>query len=175
MHLIWWMNWRGIAFKSKCSHITKLWDIVENGSRSQDLPNKSISNSESVRSTSLKSKVDHDVLYKEFEAFMKPQRDLNKKTKSQGSTLLRGRSWTKMLNHQRDISSIWKSLTGDQSWNQPLARKVGWGKLPSPKLSSLTQNAEKTKALFFWGVRGWGGGRIQGGWRNDANIQLILT
>ena len=58
------------CLQSKCSHITKLWDIVENESRSQDLQNKSISNSESVRSTSLKSKVDHDVLYKEFEAFM---------------------------------------------------------------------------------------------------------
>ena len=77
---------------NKCSHITKLWDIVENESRPQDLQNKSISNSESVRSTSLKSTVDHDVLYKEFEAFMKPQRDSNNKTKSQGRTLLRGRS-----------------------------------------------------------------------------------
>ena len=80
------------CLQSKCSHITKLLDVVENGSRSQDLPNKSISNSESVKSTSLKSTIDHDVLYEEFEAFMKPQRDLNNKTKSQGSTLLRGRS-----------------------------------------------------------------------------------
>ena len=76
------------CLQSKCSHITKF--LGE--SRSQDLQNKSISNSESVRSTSLKSTVDHDVLYNEFEAFMKPQRDLNNKTKSQGSTLLRGRS-----------------------------------------------------------------------------------
>ena len=127
------------CLQSKCNHITKLWDIVENGSRSQDLPNKSISNSESVRSTSLKSRVDHDVLYEEFEAFMKPQRDLNNKTKSQGSTLIRGRSWTKMLNHHREISSIWKSHTGNQSWNQRLAIKV-----------------RKAK---FWG----GGGREDGG------------
>ena len=82
----------GDCLQIKCRHITKLWDIVENGSRSQDLPNKSIYQTERVRSTSLKSTVDHDVLYEEFEAFMKPQRDLNNKTKSQGSTLLRGRS-----------------------------------------------------------------------------------
>ena len=48
------------------------------------IPNKSISNSESVRSTSLKSTVDHDVLYEEFEAFMKSQRDLNNKLKVKG-------------------------------------------------------------------------------------------
>ena len=69
--------------QSKCSHITKLREIIENGSRSQDLPNKSISNSESVESTRLKSTIDHDVLYEEFEAFMKSQRDLHNKTKSQ--------------------------------------------------------------------------------------------
>lgn len=72
------------CLQNKCSHITKLLDVIENGSRSQDLPNKSISNSESVRSTSLKSTVDHDVLYEEFEAFMKSQRDLNNKLKVKG-------------------------------------------------------------------------------------------
>lgn len=73
---------KGDCLQGKCSHITKLPDIVENGSRSQDLPNKSISKSESVSITNLKSTVDHDVLYEEFEALMKPQRDLNNKTKS---------------------------------------------------------------------------------------------
>ena len=69
---------KGDCLQSKCSHIIKIRDIVKNGSRSQDIPNKSISNSESAKSTSLKSTIDHDVLYEEFEAFMKSQRHLTK-------------------------------------------------------------------------------------------------
>jgi len=71
----------------KDHYVEKLRNIVENGTKAQDTPIKSKSNSGSVEITDpvlhLKPTSDHDDHYEKFEAFIKEQLDFNKKIESQ--------------------------------------------------------------------------------------------
>ena len=71
----------------KDHYVEKLRNIVENGTKAQDTPIKSKSNSGSVEITDpvlhLKPTSDHNDHYEKFEAFIKEQHDFNKKIESQ--------------------------------------------------------------------------------------------
>ena len=70
----------------KDHYVKKLRNIVENGTKAQDTPIESTSNSGSAEITdpvlNLKPTSDHDDRYEKFEAFIKEQRDFNKKIES---------------------------------------------------------------------------------------------
>jgi len=71
----------------KGRYVEKLRNIVENGTKAQDTPIKSKSNSGSAEITDpvlhLKPTSDHNDHYEKFEAFIKEQHDFNKKIESQ--------------------------------------------------------------------------------------------
>ena len=70
----------------KDQYVKKLRDIVENGTKSQDTLIELTPNSGSAEITepvlNLKPASDHDDRYENFEAFIKEQRDFNKKIES---------------------------------------------------------------------------------------------
>ena len=70
----------------KDQYVKKLRNIVENGTKSQDTLIELTPNSESAEITepvlNFKPTSDHDENYEKFEAFIKEQRDFNKKIES---------------------------------------------------------------------------------------------